>query len=311
MDHETAAERPPAAARSLRAAAVCGIALAVVFALAGCSGPRQRAGSDGRDGPAGAAASVDALPPEAFTADFVLIGEVHDNATAHRIRLGWIEALTAKRRMAVALEQFDAARQPQLDAASRTPAGARDLPERARALAEAAGFDFRGWDWAFYAPVVELALRRDLPLVAANLSRRDAARVARGETPAALEPPGWGPAQRAALSEAIRDGHCGMLPESMIEPMAAAQRTRDAQLADSLLAAHRRSGLPVLLLAGNGHVRRDIGVPSYLAQRAPAARVVSIGLPESDEEPAPAFDRFVRVPVAPREDPCAELRARR
>lgn len=305
-----AAARLPAAAPLLRTVARCAAALAMAVVLAGCCAPGRGPGP-ARPAAAAGEALPDALPPQAYVADFVLIGEVHDNATAHRIRLAWIEALTSRRRMVVALEQFDAAQQPRLDAARRDTAGMREPAQRARTLAEAAGFDFRGWDWAFYAPVIELALRRDLPLVAANLSRRDGARVARGEVPAAPEPAGWGPAQREASMEAIRDGHCGMLPESMIGPMAAAQRTRDARMADALLAAHDRSGLPVLLLAGNGHVRRDIGVPSYLAQRAPRASVVSIGLPESGQRAATAFDRFVHVPVAPRADPCADLRAPR
>ncbi len=275
--------------------------LLAALALAGCAArPGSPTRASGHDGP----------PHEAFAADLLLIGEIHDNAAQHRRRLQWLEAIAGHRRVAIALEQLDAARQDDLDRARAADAGSTDsLPVRARRLAEAAGFDFRGWDWPFYGPVIELALRRELPLVAANLSRSESVAVARGRAPAAPEPAGWGSEERRALEDAIRDGHCGTLPESMIAPMAAAQRTRDARMARSLVDARRRGGLPVVLLAGNGHVRRDIGVPSYLAGLLPQDRVFVIGMVESREGRSSAFDHAELTEAAVREDPCRALRA--
>lgn len=307
---------------------LAGLAIALALAATGCAGPHERGSSDAHSDPALPAALLAALPAPAWVDDVVLLGEVHDNALQHRLRLRWIEALTARRRMAIALEQFDSGRQADLDrfrqAGISGPedsepalvAGAAGgdpqsrLSARARALAQAAGFDFHGWNWALYAPVVELALRRDLPLIAANLSRREAASVVRGQVPASPEPAGWGSTERAVIDRSIRAGHCDLLPEAMIEPMAAAQRARDARLAESVAAAHLHTGLPVLLLAGNGHVRRDIGVPRYLAALLPGASVIGIGLLEEGDETSPqVFDRIVRTPAAPREDPCLRLRA--
>lgn len=309
-DFTDAARRTPVAARRAPAArrdAAGGLArVAAIAALAavvaGCGAlPASR--SD--------AAPERPLPPEAFVADVLLIGEVHDNAGQHRLRLRWLEALADRRRFAIALEQLDADRQEDLDRARSADAAAgQALPVRARRIAEAAGFDFRGWDWALYGPVFELALRRELPLVAANLSRRETAAVARGRSTAAPEPPGWGVNERRALEESIRVGHCDLLPASSIAPMAAAQRSRDARLADSIASTRRRTGLPVVLLAGNGHVRRDIGVPRYLPQRLPDDRVYVIGVLESAPPEGTAFDHVEVTPAAEREDPCAGLRER-
>lgn len=252
------------------------------------------------------------LPDEARTADIVLIGEVHDNVEQHRLRLRWLEELTRDRRVAIALEQFDADRQAELERARAQDASAdTSLPARARRLAEAAGFEFRGWDWDLYGPVIELALRRDLPLVAANLSPSDTAQVARGQAPAAPPPPGWSDADSSEMAEAIRDGHCGLLSEKAVQAMGTAQRTRDAKIADSIAAARARTGLPVVLLAGNGHVRRDIGVPRYLAALRPSDSVVTIAMLEDDDAHADAFDHAVRTATQPREDPCEALRERR
>ncbi|MBX3590669.1 MAG: ChaN family lipoprotein [Burkholderiaceae bacterium] len=255
-----------------------------------------------------------ALPPAAFDADLLLIGEVHDNAMQHRMRLRWLEQLAQRRRVVIALEQLDAVNQGALDrarAADRAAAARGDpLAQRARRIAEAAGFDFGGWHWEYYRPVIELALRRDLPLVAANLSRAETSDVARGRAPAAGEPAGWSAGDERTLEDSIRRGHCGLLPESLIGPMASAQRSRDARLARAVVDAHRASGLPVVLLAGNGHVRRDIGVPRYLAELAPHARVFGIGLLEAGEAASVPFDAAEVTAAAKREDPCNALRTK-
>ena len=279
-------------------------ALGLACGLAGCAT---------LSGPDIAAKAAPALPSEALTADVVLIGEVHDNAAQHRLRLGWLESLAAARPVVLALEQFDSDRQADLDRALAADAAGRtgDAAARARRVAEAAGFDFRSWNWAHYGPVVELALRRRLPLVAANLSRRETSAVARGQPDAAsaAEPSGWSAGDRQTLEESIRAGHCNLLPASRIAPMAAAQRARDARMADAVAEARRRTGLPVVLLAGNGHVRRDIGVPRYLADRRPQDRLLSIGLLEENGGPAPAdFHRAEFTAAAPRDDPCESLK---
>jgi hypothetical protein len=48
-----------------------------------------------------------------------------------------------------------------------------------------------------------------------------------------------------------------------------AQRLRDAALAEAALAALEAHGAPVAIITGNGHARRDWGVPAVLAVAAP------------------------------------------
>lgn len=94
--------------------------------------------------------------------------------------------------------------------------------------------------------------------------------------------------------------------------MRLAQRARDASLALTLLDA---GGAPARLIAGNGHVRRDYGVPLLLAARAPGAKVVSVGFVEvaAGATPDPEslrgrYDYVWFTPAVEREDPCAGLR---
>ncbi|HUP09942.1 MAG TPA: ChaN family lipoprotein [Caldimonas sp.] len=265
-----------------------------------------------------AACAVRAPPEEPWESRLagdavVLLGEVHDNAAVHRLRLAVLErALARGWRPAIAMEQFDRERQPAIDEARR------ERPLDVEHLIDAGTGGHRsGWDWTRYAPVIALALRHDLPLVAADLSNADASRIVRGGDAAVFDaaaravigldrpiPPAW----LAAQEREVEEGHCHLLPPALLPAMARAQLTRDAVIA-AAVRAHESNG--IVLLAGNGHVRRDIGVPRWLGP-ALAPRVLSVGFVEEGGDvarEAVAYDAVVRVPPAAREDPCEGLRA--
>ncbi|TXL66171.1 ChaN family lipoprotein [Zeimonas arvi] len=269
------------------------------FTLAACSTRPPGAGRP----PGGSPPAPEALA----SVRFALIGEVHDNPAGHRLRLDWLREMTLQRRWAIALEQFDAPMQPQLDAARSRLADriAADPRRAARELAEAGGFSFDGWKWTLYEPVIVLALERGLPLVAANLP------VGRNRPLGDVRPPeGWSATEARAMAEAIRDGHCGLLPERAVDGMVRIQIARDATMARTMVDAHRATGLPVALLAGNGHVRADIGVPLHLAALVPGARVAALGIGERGAAHPGRFDRWIEVEPIDREDPCTALQRR-
>ncbi len=91
--------------------------------------------------------------------------------------------------------------------------------------------------------------------------------------------------------------------------MARAQFTRDAVMAE-VLRRHGR-GRCIVLLAGNGHVQRDIGVPRWLGGES--ARLFAVGFLErggGDAQTA-ALDAVVVTEAASRSDPCAVFRSPR
>ncbi len=264
-------------------------------------------------------ARVDGIPPkaEALAAAMtghavVLLGEVHDNAWQHRLRAEALRLRIAQgARPALAFEQFDVDRQADIDRARR------ERPRDADHLIALASPDKSGWDWALYRPFVQLALDHDLPIVAANLGRTQAMQVARAgfgalwdaPTQAALGLDRIAPEVLAAQRADIDAGHCGTLPATALDPMARAQIARDLTLARAIR-PHLTRG--VVLLTGNGHVRRDAGVPIWLRDLA-AGSVVSIGLIETDPdadaaELAAQYDAYVITPRAERSDPCAVLK---
>ena len=248
-------------------------------------------------------------------AHFRLLGEVHDNPDHHAIQAELLDAVGgAGIRPVVAFEQFDR----EYDAAlqQRQAAGMLTADE----VAEVVKFDRRGWNWEFYRPLVDVALRYGMPLRAANLSRTAVGRIVkqtltlRGHENAFDSP--WSADKEQELHDIIVEGHCGALPESMVPPMIGAQRARDSMLADALKNAGRDGAV---LITGNGHVRRDLAVPLYLQAATPALAICAVGLLEVDasrNEPAayvattatPEFDLVCFTPRWSRPDPCATFK---
>jgi len=250
-------------------------------------------------------------------ARYRLLGELHDDPAHHAIRARLIGAIAATgARPAVVLEQFDLDHDAPLRAAQQAGADAEQL-------ADAGRLDRRGWAWPLHEPILAQALALHLPIRAGNLPR------AVGGAAGALAPDlnasaqerlakaRWSDVQENALRSDIAEGHCGALPSTVVPKLAAAQRERDAAMAQALVDAATPDG--TILIAGNGHVRADLGVPLYLhAPGVPdaTARSVSVGFievapDEARAEPArklasehPGFDYlWLTAPVA-RDDPC-------
>jgi uncharacterized iron-regulated protein len=253
--------------------------------------------------------------------EFLLLGEVHDNESLHRIRLDGLQNLPSTRppgTVVLVMEQFDIERQADLDQFLRglSPADRKDK-DTARALAQAAGFRFEGWKWVYYEPVIQLALSQQWPIVAANLSREEAMKVARGGPTPMLErfQMNWTHEENQLTNKMIQEGHCGLLPEARVPAMARAQQERDAHMASVLLKARATyPGFQVVLLAGNGHIRNDLGVPRYLMHADPRARIFTWGLLEIDQVKTLPKSLYTEVwgtnMIENRDDPCEDLKKR-
>ena len=245
-------------------------------------------------------------------ADFVLIGERHDNLDHHRLEALLVQALETKSEhpRAVAFEMIPSDRQLALVEYLQAH------PGEAAGLGQAVGWAALGWpDWALYAPIAQAALEHGGTLVAADLSPAQSAAVFRAG-PAILKAAmvrrtGLDqdlPTELAeSLTDELRAAHCGQIAEPVVEGLFRVQRARDAMMADRLAAVAGRGG--GVLIAGNGHVRADRGVPWYLDRRRPGARTVSVGLLEvwDGVENAPAdlpFDYVWFTPRAGNDQPC-------
>ena len=298
------------------------LALPLLLAVAACGGSPASSTStavapaDGAvilDGPTGKAVSHDALLERVRAADFVLLGEVHDNAEQHRLRAGLIEAM-ARRRPAIVFEQFQWDRDSVLQT---RPSGALEP------WLDAAGFDRKGWQWPMHQPLVDVALKYDLPRYGSQLDRDRLRPVLHGGPDAApprlrelMQDVPLSEAGSRALEQTLAEGHCGELPQEMVPMMRTAQEARDAAMTEALLRA-AGTGHSAWLIAGNGHVRRDYGVPRFLTKLEPGRTVLVVGFLERepdgalpDEAERQVYDVVWVTARAEREDPCKAFRGR-
>jgi uncharacterized iron-regulated protein len=249
----------------------------------------------------------------------VLFGEVHDNRALHAERNRIVASVIASGASpAFAFEQFDRESQAKIDAVLSKAS------PNAQSLIDAAAPARSTWNWDFYRPLIEVALTHRLPILAANLSRGDAMKVATQGLQStnafdaalrerlALDTP-IPNAIRSAQTDEIKRGHCDLLPESMLANMADAQFARDAVMAHIAKTQAAASTRGIILFAGNGHVRRDIGVPFWISKNT---SILSIGMIESTDGAKSAtaqptrYDITVSRDPEPREDPCIALKRR-
>lgn len=263
------------------------------------------------------------LSERVASAEIALLGEVHDNGDHHRLRA---PLLAGKR--SVVFEQLRADQADSLADFERERAAGAPLPTASDLLKRLA-WDQSGWpDAKLFEPLFAAALAQRMAIVAGDPARariRDVARNGRAAlatgSPEArqLETP-LGEARDSALLDELEASHCGLLPRTAFANMSLAQRYRDAHLALRVTDAVTRHGSAVLI-TGNGHVRKDRGVPWYLARQVPpraALAVMFVEVDPSKVDPAtyvergpegePVADILVFTPRAARPDPCEEMR---
>lgn len=237
------------------------------------------------------------------THDVLLLGEIHDNHRHHAVHGELLRDIGTKQPFVVA-EHLTY---------GKTYTKQGELLDGLTA----AGFDARGWDWPTHLQLFAPLSKHDIPLVGGNLPLEAARKVAR-EGEVAL-PEEFAQILRAAplppsavktLDQDLMDGHCGHLKASMLPNMRLTQRARDAAMFAGLRTAP--AGKLKVLVAGNGHIRMDYGVPVIINALMPKSRWMSVAFIEADgdiKDQLPSLkQRYTHVWVTEattRDDPCA------
>ena len=262
---------------------------------------------------AGEAVAGKAIEDAVRAADFVLIGEIHDNPEHHAIQARLVRTMTeAGRKPAVVFEMVPRGLQGELD--DFEAEGSQDVAGLGRRLK----WEERGWPaWSTYQPIAEAALAAHLSLFAGDLDRETIRAIGKGERPVELAA-AYSDAMRENLAEELRVSHCGLLPDDAIDPMIKVQQARDQAMATAMLDYGVDDG--AVLISGSGHARKDRGVPFVLAAREPGRSIVSVGLMEvragatdfadylDEGETALPFDYVMFTTQADDTDHCAALK---
>lgn len=264
--------------------------LATIFLI--CAPPKASAGGLVPDG----------VLSEMKAADVVILGEVHDNPDHHHVQT---EAIAAIAPSAVVWEMV-------------TEEGAQRLAQKAATNPEELSRILRwaesGWPpLAMYYPVFRAS---DAPVYGAMVPRA-AARTAmeRGAaTTLGADAARYGltvplpPEEQAAREADQLAAHCDALPAEALPQMVAIQRLRDAVLTRAILRAADETGGPVAVITGNGHARKDRGIPTFLSRLRPGLKVFVLGQSE-DGALDGTFDAVIDSPAVDREDPCKAFEA--
>ncbi|KAE9628256.1 ChaN family lipoprotein [Parasedimentitalea maritima] len=231
-------------------------------------------------------------------ADVVILGEVHDNAAHHQIQADILNALSPK---AVVWEMITQTQAAVLSGI--------DLKDATRVSAQL-DWGNSGWpEFELYAPVFAAATGAQqfgglvpraqagevMERGAANFFGDDAALFGLDQRLSEAE-------QQAREADQLSN-HCNALPAEMLPMMVEFQRLRDAALAKATLQALKATGGPVAVITGNGHARKDRGMPVYLTQARPDLSVVTVGQSENGQV-AGAFDLVLDSDPVERPDSC-------
>jgi uncharacterized iron-regulated protein len=265
-----------------------------------------------------------ALRTAVTSADFVFLGEVHDNPDHHLLQARLLRALTAAgRRPALAFEMLTTDQQPKVAAALAA------APRDPDALGRAVDWNHSGWpEFQYYRPIFEAGFAADLPIVAANLPRAKTKEL-RTKGKEALDEGLRKRLERdeplpkeivASMRAEMEQAHCGVMPDSWVDPLVLVQRSKDAKMAERMDTVGAERG--AVLISGKAHARTDRGAPAIVAKDAPGKRIVSVGFTEvepdqrdpagyhEDEDstgPAP-FDFLVFTPGTKRDEMCEGMK---
>lgn len=240
--------------------------------------------------------TVPALLDRVTPTPVLLLGEQHDAAEHQALQRDVVLALARRDQLgAVVMEMAEQGRSTQ---------GLPSSIDETR-VREALGWSEQsGWPWPVYGPVVMAAVRSGVPVIGGNLPRAQM-RGAMSQTE--LD----GSVSERVLQrqrDGIRESHCGLLPESQIAPMTRIQLARDRSMAQTAEQAVI-PGKTVLLVAGNGHVREDLGIPLHLpASVGHKVVMAQAGTPKVAD--AATADAIWQTPALPPRDHCAELKQR-
>lgn len=223
---------------------------------------------------------------------YVLLGEKHDNADHHIAHARLIAALPKPG--GIVLEML---RRDQMSSVSRL--------ESEDGFRDASKWDKSGWpDYELYAPLIKAIYEHSIRPSAGSPTRRELiGSMSSGESLRRSLPE----TSLKRLSKDIDTAHCGHSNEKLNLVMVGAQIFKDQVMAHEL---RSQAGFEQgILVAGNGHIRKDYGVPMFLKGTVSIAflEVQKDKLRLSDYEVGP-YDYVVFTPRVDDLDPCERFK---
>ncbi|WP_169569276.1 ChaN family lipoprotein [Sneathiella limimaris] len=207
------------------------------------------------------------------SAEYVMIGEKHDNPAHHKIQAELLQTFLKPGDLVV-FEMINELQQPVIDQFLANKIAYEDL-------ATELNWSEGGWPgWEYYGPLFKVSKDAGAQILYGSFPRQ---KLMKQGMLKIARPKVLSDEQMAELDQEIRYSHCKMLPENMVRPMSNLQVIKDDLMATQL--RQKKDGAQAFLIAGNGHTRMDRGVPLHL-QKKGEDNIFVLGLIEEEAEPA-------------------------
>ncbi|MEH6402002.1 MAG: ChaN family lipoprotein [Sneathiella sp.] len=274
------------------------LGLFLALALAACAAPNEAIGPNA---PLPSAVAGSDVAKRVSKSDFILLGEKHDNPAHHQVQAAILRH-SIMSSDGVVFEMITKDQQPVIDQYLTGEILFTDLEK-------ALNWEKSGWpDWRFYAPLFKITKEAKARILYGSYPRKELmGKMKTSKSDFQALPEG----QMANLNEQIKESHCDLLPENMIKPMSRLQIAKDHLMATQMLKV--KGDGKAFLIAGNGHIRKDRGVPYYLKQRLINQQVLAVGIIEetalnSEQDQFSLYNTIWTTEATPEKDYCAGLR---
>lgn len=197
----------------------------------------------------------------------ILLGEQHDNLKHHQAQFWLLQQLQQHRPQgSLLLEMLSVDQQPQIAKVSQNLTAYTDN------LPKALNWDKR-WRWDFYGETVGYALAHKMALVATNLTQSEVTTLMKGAEPLQGNKSTSPTIQKQIAELILQHHHCDCdVNDPMVQKMVQVQQFRDRRMAEKI----QQAKTPTLLIAGNHHINRQIGVVPHLQDLSPQTQVITI-----------------------------------
>ncbi len=241
--------------------------------------------------------------------DYILLGETHNNYDHHILQSSVIDSLVAADvQPTIVMEML----------AQKNWQGQPTVWTNLEALKKQAILRNDGWPWELYIPVLKSVVENRLELIAGNIDSKSlhkwSNKMGSNVDEDIVREYSISSQGYRQLKRDIVESHCGYANTGFVQFMARAQLQRDYVITNTLI----NSKLPVVLIAGAGHVRNNYAIPMQLLHKYHQLAYISIAFvpvqpgwndPNDylDESPA-EFDILYFTPSHTNEDPCLVFR---
>lgn len=212
---------------------------------------------------------------------FILIGEGHRNKCDHEVQAGTVKLLAASgERFSIGLEMVNTEMQPVLDRFNSGKLAFKNLKS------ELEWEENWGYDFGYFSRIFRLARKYDLPVYALNLpndvvhtiSRKGLTGLSDAQKrhlPGRIIP---APEEQKKALAPFFSGHSKMLDKRGFsrERFFLSQAVWESKMAWEASRRQEETRMPMLILAGSGHIETGWGIGYRLARMCPEAKIIRL-----------------------------------